>query len=197
MAVYACRPCQISHSSCDNYRPCHNCVRKGIQDNCITIEHRRRGRPGKHEREQQKPSLPYHRTIQPLSANVMPEYITMVVTPDLQRTIQVSPNSIFADASTLPSLHDITSVYHAPRLASLQAKLSLGEMCPRENVSIVDRYGRHFASTLSLRWLIKNETVSAEMRIVEEITPVPTLPFTPSSGESSRSRTSISALCDI
>ncbi|EOR04737.1 hypothetical protein J056_000074 [Wallemia ichthyophaga EXF-994] len=245
MAIYACRPCQISHSSCDNYRPCHNCSRKDIEESCITVEHRRRGRPGKHDKMQSTP-LFSHRpfpegeagvemgatagaeakanaeaeaeaearsrsrarakassssgppgppaaphninnvTESPLLVqSVQPPHnqhntIRMVVTPDLSTTMDITQNAynaFFACPSTrLPSLQDITSVFHTPRLANLQAKLALDDALPVEKINVVDIHGQYFASTLSIRWLEKGRSVLAELYVSHQVNAVPTLP---------------------
>ncbi|TIA88444.1 hypothetical protein E3P99_02607 [Wallemia hederae] len=215
MAIYACRPCQLSHSSCDNYRPCHNCQRKGIESSCITVQHRRRGRPGKNDKVQPTPLFshkPFASPPQSTKAAVLSQppsastcsfsesevvseakrddrkqdttthRIQMIVTPDLQTTLDISHPEQFQTTSqssrtvNLPSLHDMTSVFHSPRLANLAAKLALGVAVPVERVNVVDRHGQYFASTLSIRWLERGRSVLADLYISDQVTAVPSLP---------------------
>ncbi|KAI1813204.1 hypothetical protein GGS20DRAFT_494938 [Poronia punctata] len=41
----ACVPCKRAHLRCDAQRPCSRCLSNGKEDNCIDVQHKKRGRP--------------------------------------------------------------------------------------------------------------------------------------------------------
>ncbi|KAI7879753.1 hypothetical protein K492DRAFT_208017 [Lichtheimia hyalospora FSU 10163] len=48
----ACVHCQRAHLACDVERPCKRCVQAGREDSCFDVQHKKRGRPRRRDREE-------------------------------------------------------------------------------------------------------------------------------------------------
>ncbi|KAF4126689.1 GAL4 [Geosmithia morbida] len=74
----ACVPCKRAHLRCDNQRPCSRCLTSGKQDNCVDVQHKKRGRPRLRDEREAQPGLirtpaqqlPPSPSRRPLSAHV-------------------------------------------------------------------------------------------------------------------------------
>ncbi|KAJ8654969.1 hypothetical protein O0I10_009365 [Lichtheimia ornata] len=53
----ACVHCQRAHLACDVERPCKRCVQAGREDNCFDVQHKKRGRPRRRDREESVGSI--------------------------------------------------------------------------------------------------------------------------------------------
>ncbi|KAG2224560.1 hypothetical protein INT45_004405 [Circinella minor] len=47
----ACVNCQKAHLACDVARPCKRCVQSGREDTCFDVQHKKRGRPRRRDRQ--------------------------------------------------------------------------------------------------------------------------------------------------
>ncbi|KAI9498511.1 hypothetical protein BDB00DRAFT_935669 [Zychaea mexicana] len=54
----ACVNCQKAHLACEVARPCKRCVQSGREDTCFDVQHKKRGRPRRRDRQQNGSGTP-------------------------------------------------------------------------------------------------------------------------------------------
>ena len=101
--THACLPCQMSHLSCTDTKPCTRCINRGLQHKCIVVpfkrEIRKRGRKAKNRFESVIPFTKVAKTVPTKAIKFVPtkemEFVpTKAVTYVLSRSINYGSNQV-------------------------------------------------------------------------------------------------------